>query len=91
MILHKLQAHLQAKVTGVVSLVNKCIVALASGQTDKNHVTELKKQLAVLKLDELNVDVAMAQIELEKELKVLRGAVGIQVLHLLNSQNMMQF
>lgn len=62
--------------TGVVSVVNKCIVALSSGQTEKSHVTELKSQLAVLKLDELNVDVAMAQIELEKELKVLRGAVG---------------
>lgn len=63
----------------MVSLVNKCIVALSSGQTDKSHVTELRNQLAVLKLDELNVDVAMAQIELEKELKVLRKAVGEEV------------
>ena len=71
-----LKAHLSAKVTGVVSLVNKSIVALSSGKPDKAHIAELKKQLAVLKLDELNVDVALAQIEVEKELKLLRGAVG---------------
>jgi kinesin family protein C2/C3 len=71
-----MKAHLQSKVAGVVSLVNKSIVALSSGKTDKSHATELRKQLNMLKLDELNVDVAMAQIELEKELKLLRGAVG---------------
>ena len=74
-----LKAHLAQKVTGVVSLVNKSIVALSAGKTDKAHVAELRKQLAVLKLDELNVDVALAQIEVEKELKVLRKAVGEEI------------
>ena len=74
-----LKAHLSQKVTGVVSLVNKSIVALSSGKPDKAHITELRKQLAVLKLDELNVDVALAQIEVDKELKVLRKAVGEEI------------
>jgi len=69
-----LKSSLQNKIKAGAELVKKSIDALAeAGSSSK--IEELKSGLVALKLQELDVDVAAADVELKEEIAILRGEI----------------
>ena len=68
-----LKAHLNKKLEGVQALVVKSAQFLASNAASA-QAADIKAALAALKLNELSVDTASNEVELAKELQVLRKA-----------------
>ena len=69
-----LKAHLAKKLEGVSSLVQMTIKCLDASNADS--AAEIKAAFAALKLSELTVDVAAQDVELSKELHLLRAATN---------------
>jgi kinesin family protein C2/C3 len=69
-----LKSSLQNKIKAGAELVKKSIEALTeAGSSSK--IDELKSGLVALKLQELDVDVAAADVELKEEIAILRGEI----------------
>eukprot|EP00606_Chrysophyceae_sp_TOSAG23-5_P000415 GSChrysophyteH2.ASY1.ANO1.322.1 assembled CDS len=69
-----LKAHLAKKLEGVSSLVQMTLKCLDASNADS--AAEIKAAFAALKLSELTVDVAAQDVELSKELHLLRAATN---------------
>jgi len=70
-----LKAHLSKKLEGVQALVVKSAKFL-EGNAASAQAAEIKAALIALKFNELNVDTASNEVELAKELKLLRNATN---------------
>lgn len=70
-----LKSSLQGKIAAGASLVKKSIELLTELTGSNARVEELKSGLVALKLQELDVDSAAAEVELKEEIASLRGAI----------------
>lgn len=75
-----LKSSLQGKIAAGASLVKKSIELLTELTGSNARVEELKSGLAGLKLQELDVDSAAAEVELKEEIANLRGAIEAMAL-----------
>lgn len=67
-----LKKYLQQKIEDAVSIVTEGIELMKENGVKNSKVSELKKSLAILKLDELDVDVSSHQIMMREEMDILR-------------------
>jgi kinesin family member C2/C3 len=76
-----LKSHLSRKIAGVTKLVEQSIKCLetCNGSNKKDEAEELRKAILLLKLQELDVDEAAKDIELSKELHILRNATNNEI------------